>query len=66
MEKKSLSDDCEMRSEKVRKIMGEIPPALVRWGMVIIILIFIILLVAICILPSPYTEGESIIQYFIK
>ncbi len=55
-----------MRSEKVRKIMGEIPPALVRWGMVIIILIFIILLVAICILPSPYTEGESIIQYFIK
>ena len=26
------SSDIELRSEKVRNLLGEIPPSLVRWG----------------------------------
>lgn len=37
----------ELRSEKVRNLLGEIPPALVRWGTVIIIAIFLILLLVV-------------------
>ena len=46
----------EIRSEKVRKLIGEIPPALVRWGTAIIALIFIALLVSVCFLPYPYSN----------
>ena len=56
----------EIRSEKVRKLIGEIPPALVRWGTAIIALIFIALLVSVCFLPYPYSNGESILQHLIK
>lgn len=37
----------ELRSEKVCNLLGEIPPALVRWGTVIIIAIFLILLLVV-------------------
>lgn len=36
--------EIELRSEKVRNLLGEIPPALVRWGTVIIVAIFLVLL----------------------
>lgn len=57
--------DCniELRSEKVRNLLGEIPPALVRWGSVIIVAIFLILLLAVCFVPYPYSQGESILQH---
>lgn len=41
----------ELRSEKVRNLLGEIPPTLVRWGTVIIIAIFLILLLVVCFMP---------------
>ena len=41
----------ELRSEKVRNLLGEIPPALVRWETVIIIAIFLILLLVVCFMP---------------
>lgn len=41
MEKKTNSD-IELRSEKVRSLLGEIPPSLVRWGTMIIVAIFLI------------------------
>lgn len=56
----------EIRSEKVRKLIGEIPPALVRWGTAIIALIFIALFVSVCFLSYPYSNGESILQHLIK
>lgn len=58
-------DRIELRSEKVRKLIGEIPPSLVRWGTAIIIIIFIALLAAVCLLPYPYSNGESILRHFI-
>lgn len=56
-------DKIELRSEKVRKLLGEIPQSLVRWGMVIMLVIFIALLAVVCLLPYPYSNGESIIEH---
>lgn len=58
-------DKIELRSEKVRKLIGEIPPSLVRWGTAIIAIVFLGLLTAVCLLPYPYSNGESILQHFI-
>ena len=57
-------DNIELRSEKVRNLIGEIPPSLVRWGTAVIVLIFLLLLTALCFLPYPYSNGESIIEHF--
>lgn len=61
--KKKAFNDIELRSEKVRELLGEIPPALVRWGTVLIVAIFLILLLAVCFMPYPYSYGETIIQH---
>jgi len=61
----STNDRIELRSEKVRKLIGEIPPSLVRWGTAIIAIVFLTLLAAICLLPYPYSNGESILRHFI-
>ena len=55
--------EIELRSEKVRNLLGEIPPALVRWGTVIIVAIFLVLLLVVCFMPYPYSQGERIFQH---
>jgi hypothetical protein len=59
-------DKIELRSEKVRKLIGEIPPSLVRCGTAIIAIVFLALLSAVCLLPYPYSNGESIIEHLIS
>lgn len=39
------SDNIELRSEKVRRVIGEVPPLIVRMGTVIITIIVIVLAV---------------------
>ena len=58
-------DNIELRSEKVRNLLGDIPPALVRWGIAVIVVIFISLIAAICLLPYPYSNGETILQHLL-
>jgi hypothetical protein len=58
-------DKIELHSEKARKLIGEIPPSLVRWGTAIIAIVFIALLAAVCLLPYPYSNGESILRHLI-
>ena len=41
-----MEDKVELRSEKVRKIIGEIPPRLVRTGTSVILIIIALLAVA--------------------
>lgn len=65
MNKKIKENDIELRSEKVRKLLGDIPPALVRWGNVIILAIFLVLLLVVCFMPYPYSQGESILQHWL-
>lgn len=57
--------NIELRSEKVRNLLGGIPPALVRYGTVIIVAIFLMLLLIVCFMPYPYSNGESILQHII-
>lgn len=63
---KTTHDKIELRSEKVRQLIGEIPPSLVRWGIAIIAIVFIALIAAVCLLPYPYSNGESILRHFIN
>lgn len=62
----NTQEKIELRSEKVRKLIGEIPPSLVRWGTAIIAIVFLALLAAVCLLPYPYSNGESILRHFIR
>lgn len=63
---KTTNDKIELRSEKVRQLIGDIPPSLVRWGIAIIAIVFIALIAAVCLLPYPYSNGESILQHLIR
>ena len=60
---KNSRDEIELRSEKVRLLIGDISPSLVRWGIGIIIIVFVALAAAVCLLPYPYSNGESIIRH---
>lgn len=53
------------RSEKVRNLLGDIPPTLVTWGYAIIIAIILALILVICFIPYPHSKGESILQHWI-
>ncbi len=63
--RKETHDRIELRSEKVRKLIGEIPPSLVRWGFAIIAIVFLGLMAAMCLIPYPYSDGESILRHII-
>ena len=54
------------RSEKVRELLGEIPPSLVRWGTAIIVIVFAALAAAVCLLPYPYADGETILRHLLR
>ena len=64
---KDTPNKIELRSEKVRKLIGEVPISLVRWSTAIIIIIFFVLICALVFIPSPYGEpDESIFKYIIR
>ncbi len=52
---KNETDNIELRSEKVRHIIGQVPPALVRTGTMIITLVVIALAVAFYTIRYPIT-----------
>jgi len=56
-------DHIETRSHKVRKLLGEKPSLLIRWGTVIITIIFILLIAVVSLLPYPYSGGETILSH---
>jgi hypothetical protein len=45
-------DKIELRSEKVRNIIGQMPPFLIRWGNTILFIIFIMLAIVIYVIKS--------------
>lgn len=71
MEQKEI-DNIELRSEKVRNVIGKVPPRLVCLGTVVVTIIVIALAVAFYKIPYPVSievNGESInhkmIQVFV-
>ena len=55
MDNKNESENIELRSEKVRHIIGQVPPALVRTGTLIITLVVIALGIAFYTIRYPIT-----------
>ena len=66
MKTKRKNNDIELRSEKVQKLLGEVPSSLVRWGTVVIVAIFLILVLVLCFMPYPYSNGESIMLHLLS
>ncbi len=55
MDNKNETDNIELRSEKVRHIIGQVPPALVRTGTMVITLVVIALVIASYTIRYPIT-----------
>ena len=55
MDNKNESENIELRSEKVRHIIGQVPPALVRIGTMVITLVVIALAIAFYTIRYPIT-----------
>lgn len=53
-------DRIELRSEKVRNILGEVPNKLIRWGIAVTCIIFALLIAAVLFVKFPYGQGETI------
>ncbi|WP_169311457.1 hypothetical protein [Phocaeicola salanitronis] len=49
----------------MRRIIGTIPPVLVRWNIIVLLVIVCTLLVIVCAVPYPYGEGESILRHML-
>ena len=65
MEEKESDDNIELRSEKVRNVIGKVPPRLVSLGTVVIMIIVLALAVAFYKIPYPISievNGEVINQ----
>ena len=63
IKKDYCSDRIELRSEKVRNIIGTIPPTLLRWSIAIFVIIIVILILVVFLIPYPYGNGETIFQH---
>lgn len=62
--KRNAADEkIELRSEKVREILGTIPSGLVRWGIAIIVVIFTALAATLFFVKFPYGNGETIFEH---
>lgn len=64
-EKRKEEREEEERSEKVRRLIDEPAPMMVRWGTAVIFLLVTILLIAVLQLPYPYSGGESILRHIL-
>ena len=65
MEEKESDDNIELRSEKVRNVIGKVPPRLVSLGTVLITVIVLALALAFYKIPYPISieaTGEVINQ----
>lgn len=60
---KTDHDRIELRSEKVRELLGEEPAGPLRWGIAVICLIFAVIIAAVMCMDWPYGNGESIFQH---
>ena len=56
----------ELRSEKVRRIVGAVPSRLIGWNTTVIVIILLSLLLVVCFVPYPYGDGESIIRHIVN
>ena len=69
MKKKAESDQnrIELRSEKVRNMIGEMPSFLIRWGNTILVVIFVLLalICLVCIFQEMNVGISSVFLIFV-
>ena len=68
-QKERKSDNIELRSEKVRNVIGKVPPRLVGLGTVVITIIVLALAVAFYKIPYPISieaNGEVVNQRMVQ
>lgn len=56
----------ELRSEKVRRLTGDIPTSLVVWSIAVMALVAAALAAAVSLLPYPHSDGESILRHLLR
>ncbi|PKP11214.1 MAG: hypothetical protein CVU08_12645 [Bacteroidetes bacterium HGW-Bacteroidetes-3] len=56
----NIKDNIELRSDKVRSIIGQIPPLIIRSGISVILLVIIVLLIGSCYFKYPYTITTTV------
>lgn len=47
-------NNIELRSDKIRNIIGQMPPFLVRWGNTVLLIVFILLCLAFFIIAVSF------------
>lgn len=52
------------RSEKVRRLLDERLPWILRHGTALVLLLFLIAAILLAFLPYPHGDGESILTHF--
>lgn len=57
MSKIEKDRDPDVHSEKVCKLLAEIPSQLEKCGWIIIIAIILVLLLVVCFMPYPHSAG---------
>ena len=63
---KKNGEETEIHSENVKKLLGDMPHPLMIWSIVIIIIVLFGLIAAGCMLPYPYSDGESILTHLLR
>lgn len=61
--KEQNHDRIELRSEKVRRILGEEPGGVLRWGIAAMCMIFALLIAVLLFVKYPYGNGETILEH---
>lgn len=63
---KTTHDKIEIRSKKIRELIGHMPGGIVRYGTYIIILIFILIFAVLYYLSTSKPDSESIVDYLLR
>lgn len=58
-------DGIELRSEKMREVLGDIPRGLVWATVAVLVILTAAIIAAVTLIPSPYEPGVSILRHLI-
>lgn len=58
-------EEIELRSEKAPRSIGAIPRNLTVWSLAVTLLFFAAIILAVSLIPYPYSHGESILQHLL-
>lgn len=66
MKKQENKIDNKIRSNKIQKILGEMPKGLFLISIILLIVITCAIILAIIVLPYPMGAGESLLEWILK